>query len=694
MHRVQRVPATEALGAHPHLDGDGRGAARGRRGRRRTSTSKDLRIDVFRSSGPGGQSVNTTDSAVRVTHLPSGLVVACQDEKSQHKNKAKALKILRARLLERAQAEQQAARSRRRGSSMVGTGDRSERIRTYNFPQSRVTDHRINLTLHSLDRIIEGDLDAIDRRADHPPSGRSAAGGALMAAQWRKAGPATALAYLELAAKFVAGRGIASARLDAELLLADVLGDRPRWASTCACDRPLGRRRGRRVSRADRAARRAVSRSAHLTGRQEFWSLRFAVTPDVLVPRPETELLVERALEMARVRGAMGAAPRAGRLRPTGRRGRRSAPSATVVAPAAGASRILDLGTGSGVLAVALALELPAAEVTAVDVSPAAAAVAERQRRRARRRRAGAGRRERLAAALERDERFDLVVTNPPYVPTDELRRSRRRCAASRASRSTAVPTGSTRSARSRGGGARLVPGGAVVLRDRRRASRGRRRRSCADGRFDGGSRARPTSPASNACVGATLRRGRVDGRRSSIRGGRGSADECRVSGAKNAASAAPLRVAAHAASAARSANVPARRRRARRRCACSESRLSSSSDDAFEAILVEARDLTSHRGAVRAGEDDARVVPGARAAAGALRPGTRVVDARRLRDRQPAGRPPPRRPRAHGRRDPHRHGYVEAEADAASRRTHRARLPVGRRHREPHDGGDASPTA
>jgi peptide chain release factor 1 len=118
---------------------------------------KDLRIDVFCSSGPGGQSVNTTDSAVRVTHLPTGLVVACQDEKSQHKNKAKALKILRARLLERAQAEQQAevAESRR---SMVGTGERSERIRTYNFPQGRVTDHRINLTLYSLDRVIEGQI--------------------------------------------------------------------------------------------------------------------------------------------------------------------------------------------------------------------------------------------------------------------------------------------------------------------------------------------------------------------------------------------------------------------------------------------------------------------------------------------------------------------------------------------------------
>ncbi|HEY8514387.1 MAG TPA: peptide chain release factor 1 [Candidatus Binatia bacterium] len=159
VHRVQRVPATEASG------------------RIHTSAvtvavlpeadevdveidEKDLRIDVFRSSGPGGQSVNTTDSAVRVTHLPTGIVVSCQDEKSQHKNKAKALKILRARLLERAEEEQRAAVAANR-KSMVGSGDRSERIRTYNFPQNRVTDHRINLTTHALDRVLEGELELI-----------------------------------------------------------------------------------------------------------------------------------------------------------------------------------------------------------------------------------------------------------------------------------------------------------------------------------------------------------------------------------------------------------------------------------------------------------------------------------------------------------------------------------------------------
>ncbi len=120
----------------------------------------ELRVDVFRSSGPGGQSVNTTDSAVRITHVPTGLVVICQDEKSQHKNKAKALKVLRARLLDQMQTEQEAKIAQDR-KSQVGTGDRSERIRTYNFPQNRVSDHRINLTLYRLDVILDGALDDI-----------------------------------------------------------------------------------------------------------------------------------------------------------------------------------------------------------------------------------------------------------------------------------------------------------------------------------------------------------------------------------------------------------------------------------------------------------------------------------------------------------------------------------------------------
>ena len=154
VHRVQRVPATES-GGRIHTSAATVAVLPEAEDVDVVINDADLRIDVYRSSGPGGQSVNTTDSAVRITHLPSGLVVIQQDEKSQHKNKAKALKVLRTRLyeLERQRLADERAGTRR---SMVGSGDRSERIRTYNFPQGRVTDHRINLTLHKLDAILEG----------------------------------------------------------------------------------------------------------------------------------------------------------------------------------------------------------------------------------------------------------------------------------------------------------------------------------------------------------------------------------------------------------------------------------------------------------------------------------------------------------------------------------------------------------
>jgi len=159
VHRVQRVPETES------------------QGRIHTSTASvvvlpeaeeveieidpsDLRIDVFRSSGPGGQSVNTTDSAVRITHEPTGIVVSCQDEKSQHKNKAQAMRVLRARLRDRLEQEQQAELSAKRRSH-IGSGDRSEKIRTYNFPQNRITDHRIGLTIYDLAGVLEGNMDAL-----------------------------------------------------------------------------------------------------------------------------------------------------------------------------------------------------------------------------------------------------------------------------------------------------------------------------------------------------------------------------------------------------------------------------------------------------------------------------------------------------------------------------------------------------
>jgi len=159
VHRVQRVPATETQG-RIHTSAATVAVLPEAEEVDVEINPQDLKIDVFRSSGPGGQSVNTTDSAVRITHLPSGLVVSQQDQKSQLQNKLKAMEVLRARLLDRVIAEQESARATER-RAMVGTGDRSGKIRTYNFPQSRVTDHRINLSVHNLNDVLEGQLDQI-----------------------------------------------------------------------------------------------------------------------------------------------------------------------------------------------------------------------------------------------------------------------------------------------------------------------------------------------------------------------------------------------------------------------------------------------------------------------------------------------------------------------------------------------------
>lgn len=169
VHRVQRIPVTEA-GGRIHTSAATVAVMPEAEDVEVLIRPDELRIDIFRSSGPGGQSVNTTDSAVRITHIPTGIVVQCQDEKSQHRNKEKAMRVLRARLYDAMLAEE-AAKTASARKAQIGSGDRSERIRTYNYPDNRVTDHRINLTLYSLDRIMAGQIDPlIDALYDHDVS--------------------------------------------------------------------------------------------------------------------------------------------------------------------------------------------------------------------------------------------------------------------------------------------------------------------------------------------------------------------------------------------------------------------------------------------------------------------------------------------------------------------------------------------
>ena len=407
VHRVQRVPVTES-GGRIHTSAATVAVLPEAEEVDVQIDDKDLRIDVYRSSGPGGQSVNTTDSAVRITHLPTGLVVIQQDEKSQHKNKAKALKVLRTRLYE---LERERLASERAGArkSMVGSGDRSERIRTYNFPQGRVTDHRINLTLHRLPEILEGQLDELI--------------GALIAED-----EAERLASLD--EQCVKPCAAAAARLAA---VSDTAAPRCRIA-----DGPCARRSSARrccCTGCDDPAPAASTRCssaacahepvAYITGRRAFWTIELEVGPGALVPRPDSETLIEAAV------AHFGDA---------------------------GPARILDLGTGPGTLLLAALDQWPEATGLGVDASEAALAYARRN--------AEAARAEfRLGDWGEGiDERFDLILCNPPYVearptlPADVADfEPPRRC--------SPAATGSTPIARSRPQLARLLaPGGIVCL--------------------------------------------------------------------------------------------------------------------------------------------------------------------------------------------------------------------------------------
>ena len=239
----------------------------------------DLQIDVYRSSGPGGQSVNTTDSAVRITHRPSGIVVSMQDEKSQLQNREKALRVLRARLYERALAEQQAelAADRR---SQVGTGDRAEKIRTYNYGERRVTDHRVKLTVHNLDEVLEGELDEFTAalQADEKRRRLEAQAGGVTGAASARVGGTPVDEALDGAITAIAAAGCETPRLDAELLLAARARRRARAAAHAIRD--AGRARDRRCARSRTpcaAARSSASRSPTSSARRGFRRLELAV---------------------------------------------------------------------------------------------------------------------------------------------------------------------------------------------------------------------------------------------------------------------------------------------------------------------------------------------------------------------------------------------------------------------------------
>ena len=329
-HRVQRVPATES------------------QGRIHTSTAtaavmpeveeieveldeNDLKIDVYRSTGPGGQSVNTTDSAVRITHLPTGIVVAMQDEKSQLQNKAKAMRVLRARIYEAERERQQAELSETR-RSQIGSGERAEKIRTYNYPDSRATDHRVKVTLN-LEKVLQGGLDDFTTALQEEDRRRGAR---------RRDTAALSLGDVLRRASEHLGKTSETGRLDAELLLAHTLG-RNRIELYTDFDRPLSSQELDALPRGCGAPRAA--RASRLHPRR------------VGLP----------AAHAQRRPACADPAPRDGDRR----RARALAPLRGVDAPA-----VLDVGTGTGAIALAIADEQPGARVTAIDVSADALALA------------------------------------------------------------------------------------------------------------------------------------------------------------------------------------------------------------------------------------------------------------------------------------------------------------------------------
>ncbi|MBL0941328.1 MAG: peptide chain release factor 1 [Alphaproteobacteria bacterium] len=385
VHRVQRVPTTETSG-RIHTSAATVAVLPEAEEVDVKIEDKDLRIDVFRSSGPGGQSVNTTDSAVRVTHIPTGIVVQQQDEKSQHKNKAKALKILRARLFEAQRMKIAAERSAQR-KSQIGTGDRSERIRTYNFPQGRVSDHRINLTLYKIVEILNGEAldELIDALLADDQANRLAELDEMPPLKSRQHG-LTIQASLEWGAAQLKKAEINDSSREARLLMSMIL-DMPFEYILSHLTNTLSMQDFEVYAKAIK--RRLLHEPlSKIVGKREFWSLSFQISHDTLDPRPDSETIIEAVLDCILDRSAN--------------------------------LRILDLGTGSGCLLLALLHELPNSYGIGIDKSELAVSIAQ-----ANARTLGLESRANFlvsdwAQAIQGT--FDFVVSNPPYLSEADMK--------------------------------------------------------------------------------------------------------------------------------------------------------------------------------------------------------------------------------------------------------------------------------
>ena len=400
-HRVQRVPETEAKG-RIHTSAATVAVLPEPEDVEINLKPDDYRKEIFHASGPGGQHVNKTASAVRLTHYETGIVVSMQDEKSQHKNLAKAIRILKSRLYDFYQQQEHEKRASER-KSLVGSGDRSQRIRTYNFPENRVTDHRINLTLYKLDQILAGALtpitEALDRLRSRPVAGFDEVGPELIALRHAAGSDSAQCAEIRMpsdepwtigrlltwTADFLRQHGSDSPQLDAQLLLAHARQCRRIELFTSYHDiaSDAVRSQFRELVR-QRAEGTPV---AYLTGTREFYSLEFHVTRDVLIPRPETEFVVLALLDLVKAHS------RPGRVAGHRRRGDRQRDSRHVRRPARAAvprlgDRHQPARAGRGPQncqrhAVAERVQLCEGD---------------------------------LLAPVPADVRFDFVLSNPPYV--------------------------------------------------------------------------------------------------------------------------------------------------------------------------------------------------------------------------------------------------------------------------------------